>query len=455
MTLRIANAAGFLGDNVDAPRRLVEAAEVDCLTLEYLAELTLSIMARQRQKNPQAGFAGDLLGVTRSLTSAFAEQSQLRLVTNGGGLNPTAAAQGVAAILCEENQGDTKIGVVSGDDLASRIEQLQQDGCEFTNLDSGRPLSELKQPIISANAYLGSAPIVEALAQDSRIVLTGRVADAALCVGPAVHEFGWSWDDWDRLSAASVAGHIIECGAQATGGYSTDWLGANLAEVGYPIAEMEADGSSVITKPDGTGGVVNCRTVSEQIVYEIGDPRRYMTPDVVVDFTSVELEEVGTDRVRVTSSRGTPAPDGYKVSLAYADGFTATGQLLVYGPDCVEKANAAADIVLAKLKQAGIEFETTYRELLGAGDGLPGLHTSDASPREVMLRLSVRDPRREAVNRFAKEIAPLITSGPAGLAGYAQGRPLVRPVFAYWPTLVPKDVVEAEVQVRTATEWSE
>jgi len=453
LTVKIANAAGFLGDNIDAPRRLVESAEVDYLTLEHLAELTLSIMARQRQKDSRSGYARDLLPVVESLTPAFARQQQLHLVTNGGGLNPVVCAEEVAAILRHAELGALKIGVVSGDDLGDRIDQLQQQGCAFENLDTGQPLSELAQPIISANAYLGAAPIVDALAGDARIVITGRVADAALCVGPAVHRYGWAWDDWPRLAAASVAGHVIECGAQATGGYATDWKNANLAEVGYPIAEIAADGSSVITKPAGSGGMVNRRTVTEQLVYEIGDPARYMTPDVVVDFTTVELTDHGSDRVAIQGAHGTAAPDSYKVSLAYADGFTASGQLLVYGPDCIEKAHAAADIVFAKLKQAGIELAATHRELLGTGDGVLGLHETAVGVPEVMLRLSVRDPRREAVSRFAKELAPLITSGPAGLAGYAQGRPQVRPVFAYWPTLVPRDAVDASVQVRAANDW--
>ncbi|REJ67870.1 MAG: DUF1446 domain-containing protein [Planctomycetota bacterium] len=458
VTLRIANAAGFLGDNIDAPRRLVEAAEVDYLTLEYLAELTLSIMARQRQKNPQLGFAGDLINVARSLTPALAAQEELHLVTNGGGLNPPAAAAAVGQVLVEAKLGHVPIGVVTGDDLAERIDELKAAGCPLTNLDTGEPIAKLEAPIVSANAYLGAAPIVEALAADARVVLTGRVADAALCLGPAAHEYGWSWDDWNTLAAGSVAGHVIECGAQATGGYATEWGSCDLTDPGYPIAEIKRDGSCVITKPAGSGGVVNRRTVSEQLVYEIGDPTCYATPDVVVDFTTVELAEVGDDRVQLTGARGQAAPDDYKVSLAYADGYTAAGQLVVYGRDCVDKAAAAADIVFARLAHAGVQFAATHRELLGTGDGVPGLHgeADDARQdiREVVLRLAVRDPRRAAVERFAKELAPLITGGPAGIAGYAQGRPQVRPVFAYWPTLVPKSAVEPRVDVRPAADWT-
>jgi hypothetical protein len=268
-----------------------------------------------------------------------------------------------------------------------------------------------------------------------------------------VHEFGWKWDDWDRLAGASLAGHLIECGAQATGGLYRHWQDINLAEVGYPIAELNADGAAIITKPEGSGGVVSRETVCEQLVYEIGDPRHYLTPDVDVDSTTVEVANDSRDRVRVSGATGYPAPDRYKVSLAYRDGFSASGQLLVYGDDCVGKARVCAEMILARVRAAGFELEAAHMECLGAGEGVPGLHAPPNGLREVMLRLTVSDSRRSAVERFAKEFAPLITAGPAGLAGYAAGRPAVRPVFAYWPTLVPRDLVPAEVEVRTADEW--
>ncbi|MEK6249849.1 MAG: DUF1446 domain-containing protein, partial [Planctomycetales bacterium] len=312
---------------------------------------------------------------------------------------------------------------------------------------------QLQRPIVSANAYLGAEPISQALSMGARIVITGRVADASLTVGPAVHHFGWSWDDWDRLSAASVAGHIIECGAQATGGYSTDWKDYELAHIGYPIAELSDDGTAAITKPSGSGGAVTRHTVTEQLVYEIGDPAAYFTPDVVVDFTGVELADLAEDRVAVRGAVGRPAPNDYKVSMAYADGYMASGQLLVYGSDCVVKAKVAASIVEERLRQEGMELARTHVELLGAGDSLPGLQPPPHDLQEVVLRIAVHDERREAVAAFARQFAPLITSGPAGLAGYAQGRPVVRPVYSYWPTTVPKERITSEVNVRTAKEW--
>jgi len=455
MTLRIANAAGFLGDSIDAPLRLVEAAREDYLTLEYLAELTLSIMAVQRARDPLAGYARDFIDVLGSLVPPLKAQPQWKLVTNAGGLNPHGCAVAAGRVLSEVGLGEVQIGVVTGDDLLDQIDALKQSGCELANLDTSQPLGSLSTAVTSANAYLGAAPIVDALAKGARIVLTGRVADASLTVGPAMHEYGWAWDDWQRLAAASVAGHVIECGAQATGGYSTEWRSHRLRDIGYPIAELEADGSTIITKPRGTGGAVNRRTVVEQLVYEIGDPAHYLTPDVDVDFTTVEVAELADDRVAIRGATGRPAPPDYKVSLSYADGFTASGQLLVYGRDCTVKGQATAEIVFQRLKSAGYEFAQRHIELLGTGDGVPGLTAAPADLREVVLRITVRDPRREAVERFAKELAPLITSGPAGLAGYAQGRPAVRPVYSYWPALVPKELVKPRVEVHTATHWAE
>lgn len=460
MQLRIGNGAGFLGDNLDAPRQLAEAGQLDYLTLEYLAELTLSILARVREKNPAAGFASDFLPVLASLHPALKQQPKLGIVTNAGGMNPPACARAAAAALVAAELGRVPVAVVTGDDLLPRLTELQAAGCRFEHLDTGAPLSELGAPVVSANAYLGARPLVEALSQEARIVITGRVADASLTLAPAVHRFGWSWTDWPRLAAASVAGHLIECGAQCTGGFSTHWSELALGNVGYPIAELAQDGSCVITKPPGTGGRVDRATVAEQLVYEIGDPARYLTPDVAVDFTRVTLEEIGPDRVRVLGAQGQPAPETLKVSLAYRAGFTAAGQLVVYGREAVAKARACAEAVWQKLAAAGCRFEQQNVELLGAGEGVPGgpvrspAPGDQGGPSEVVLRMAVRDPRREVVERFTRELAPLITAGPAGLAGYAAGRPEVRAVFAYWPTLVPRELVPARVLVRSAAEWA-
>ncbi|MBI1904378.1 MAG: DUF1446 domain-containing protein [Planctomycetia bacterium] len=450
--VRIANAAGFLGDNLDAPRRLVESAQVDYLTLEYLAELTMSILANLREKDPEAGYARDFLTVLRSLVPALEAQEQLRMVTNGGGVNPLSCAAAAGAILKEAGVGDVAVGVVTGDDIRPRLAELRAAGCKFENLDTHEPLSSLAAPIVSANAYLGAQPIAEALAGGARIVVTGRVADASLTVGPAVHTFGWKWDDYQRLAGASVAGHLIECGAQVTGGFYTHWDEVDLAAVGYPIAEIDEQGHCVITKPAGSGGRVSRETVCEQLVYEIGDGAHYLTPDVDVDFTQVTAEEIGPDRVAVRGARGGPRPETLKVSLAYRAGFTASMQVLCYGKGAVDKARRCAEIVRRRLEDAGCKLARFHAECLGAGEAVPGLNARPDA-EEVVLRLSAADPRREAVERFTRELAPLATAGPAGLAGYAAGRAPVREVFAYWPTLVPRDAVSTKVDVRKAREW--
>ena len=453
MPLRIANGAGFLGDNLDAPRLTVERAGVDYLTLEYLAELTMSILARQREKNERLGYAEDFLTVLVSLLPALRRLPQLRIVTNAGGVNPEACTRAAGAVLLSSGLSARRIGMVTGDNLLPRLLELQGAGCRFENLDTGQPLGELTQPIVCANAYLGARAIAEALADDADLVITGRVADASLTVGPAAHHFAWAWDDWKTLAGASVAGHLVECGAQATGGLYRDWEDLNLADIGYPIAELHRDGSCVITKPDGTGGAVNRHTIAEQLVYEIGDPREYLTPDVSVDFTMVELEEIGVNRVAVRGATGRPPPDQYKVSLTYHDGYQASGQLLVYGRDCVAKARACGELIRRRVARTGFECQNWFVECLGANESVPGAHPLTEGAREVMLRVTARDLRREAVERFAKEFAPLVTSGPPGIAGYASGRPQVRPAFGYWPTLVPRELVAPRVEIRTAGEW--
>jgi hypothetical protein len=284
------------------------------------------------------------------------------------------------------------------------------------------------------------------LAKGADAVITGRVADASLTVGPAVHHFGWKWDDWRHLGFATVAGHLIECGAQATGGLWCNWKEAELANVGYPLVELTADGPFTITKPDGTGGAVNIETITEQLLYEVGDPARYLTPDVVADFTQVQLENAGPDRVRIAAAGGLPATATYKASLAYRDGYQASGMLAIAGPDALRKASIAGQIIFERLKRIGIEPERRLVEWLGAGDVTPGV-VPRVDPPEVMLRVGVGDSRKHVVERFTKEFAPLVTSGPPGVTGYTTGRPPVREVFAYWPTLVSKARVPYRVEV--------
>lgn len=442
-SVRIGNGCGFWGDSVDAPLRLVQSGGLDYLTLEYLAELTMSILALLRQRDANAGYATDFLDVLKSLTPEFAKQPRLKIVTNAGGMNPQSCAKQAKVIV----PGKT-IGVVSGDDLLSKLDELLAAGHALKHLDTGEPLDAIRSRVVSANAYLGAAPIVEALKRGAQIVVTGRVADASLTVGPCVHEFGWGWQDWDRLAAATVAGHLIECGAQMTGGL---WMNAdsstNLAQVGYPIAVVNDDGSMTVTKPEKSGGAVNVETVSEQLLYEVGDPAHYFTPDVIADFTSVTLRESEVDQVAVSGSRGRTASETYKVSIAYRDGYTAAGMLTFLGPRAAAKARQSGEIVLDKLRQAGVTFQNSHIEVLGGGSVVPGVITPSLEPVETVLRVAVRDASKSNLERFAKEFAPLVTSGFAGTTGYTTGRPQVREVFAYWPSLIAKSAVNPTVEI--------
>jgi hypothetical protein len=452
--LRVANGAGFWGDNLDAPIRLLESKEIDVLTLEYLAELTLAILGHLRSKDPRLGYVGDFPDLLNRAAPFLRNGRPPTIVTNAGGLNPASCAARCGTILAENDLGTLPIGVVSGDDLIARIATLLLDGRSFDHLETGEPINPIVDRLVSANAYLGAWPIAEALSGGARIVVTGRVADASLTLGPAAHHFGLPPDDWPALAGASVAGHLIECGAQATGGLWHRWNELNdPAAVGYPIAELSPDGTSVITKPRGSGGLVTVANVAEQLVYEIDDPSRYRTPDVDVDLTSVRLTQCGTDRVRVSESTGRAPTDFYKVAAVYRDGWTASGMLAVVGRDAEAKARAAGSMVIDRVRLAGFELADSLVECLGAGDVVPGLLRPIDSPREVVLRITVRDPRREAVTRFCRELAPLITSGPPGLAGYASGRPEAHPAFGYWPCLVPKGDVAPRVEVRPANDW--
>jgi hypothetical protein len=445
--IRIGNGCGFWGDNLDAPVLLAEQGQLDYLTLEYLAELTMSILALQKQRDPGTGFATDFLDVLERLTPILKSPPGLKIITNAGGMNPAACAAKARTILDQAGLADRVVATVSGDDLLPRLDQLLAAGHPLANLDTGAPLATIRPRVVSANAYLGARPIVEALRQGASVVITGRVADASLTVAPAVHEFSWSWEDWDRLAAATVAGHQIECGAQATGGLWCNWQGApDLADVGYPMVDMEADGTFQVVKPAGSGGRVNRETVSEQLLYEVGDPAAYLTPDVVADFTSVQLSEPARDHVAVTGARGQPATDTYKVSIAYRDGFMASGTLTIFGPAAPAKARRCGEMILRRLERIGIRPEHRNIECLGAGDCVPGVVSSRSDPAEVVLRVSVRDSRRAVVERFTKEFAPLVTSGPPGVTGYTTGRPPVREVFAYWPALVAKTAVTSEVR---------
>jgi len=456
-TLTVGNGAGFWGDNLDAPYLLARDAPIDVLTLEYLAELTMAILSHLRAKDQRAGFVTDFPELIERLVPILRVKEKLSVVTNAGGLNPPSCASRCGEALVSGDLGETPIGVVTGDDVLDRIPRWLEDGIELSHLETGESVAAVLDRLVAANVYLGARPIAECLDAGSRFVITGRVADASLTVGPAAARFGWSWDDWDRLAFATVAGHLLECGAQATGGLWHAWDKIpDLAGVGYPIAEIDADGSFVITKPPGTGGQVTRETVTEQLLYEIDDPSRYRTPDVDADFTSLTLNEDGPDRISVAGAHGQPRSDRLKLVAVYRDGWTASGLLAVVGRDAAAKARAAGAIVLERVRRAGFTLSDSLVECLGAGDVAPGVLRPEAPPFEVVLRVTVRDPVRAAVERFCRELAPLVTAGPPGIVGYASGRPSPRPAFGYWPALVPRGLAEDRVrsEVRTAREWA-
>ena len=455
--LRVGAGAGFWGDNLDAPYLLARDGQLDVLTLEYLAELTMAILSHLRTKDPAAGYVTDFPELVERLAPILLQQPGLRIVTNAGGLNPRSCAVRCSEILVRAGVAETAVGVVSGDDVLDRIPGWIEQGMDLSHLETGESISGVAGRLVAANVYLGARPIAEALRGGARMVLTGRVADASLTLGPAAAHFGWRWDDWDRLASASTAGHLIECGAQATGGLWNNWREIpDLAGIGYPIAEIVNDGSFVITKPPNTGGRVSVGTVTEQLLYEIDDPARYRTPDVDVDFTRLSIHEQGTDRVVVMGAVGHPAPDCLKLVAVYRDGWTASGMLAVVGRDAESKARAAGELILERVRRAGFALADTLVECLGAGDVAPGVVLPKQPPFEVVLRVTVRDPVRASVERFCRELAPLVTAGPPGIAGYAAGRPNPRPAFGYWPALVPRSEAEARVRVdvESAGKWA-
>ncbi len=446
--VRVASGQGFWGDSLEAPRQQVEGGQVDYLMLDYLAEVTMSILQKQKERNPELGYARDFVGAIESVFDAVTERG-VRVIANAGGVNPPACAEAISAVARQRGKG-LKVGVVTGDDLLPRIDELLDSGHVLANMETGAPLSDVRDRVLSANAYIGSTPIVEALAKGAQVVITGRSTDTALTMAPIRFEFGWRPDDYDRMAAGIVAGHILECGAQCSGGNCLyDWRNIpDLANVGYPIVEALADGSFVVTKHPNTGGRVSVHTVSEQLVYEMGDPHEYITPDVIADFTTIQLEDVGPDRVRVSGIKGKPPTDRLKVSIAYRAGYKAVGTLVYSWPDALDKAEAADRILRQRLDRLGLRFDEILTEFVGAS----ATHGLLAGPRnpdapEVQLRVGVRGSDRAAVERFTREIAPLVLNGPPSVTGFAGGRPKVEEIVAYWPALVDKTVVQTSVEV--------
>ncbi|MDZ4145990.1 MAG: acyclic terpene utilization AtuA family protein [Burkholderiales bacterium] len=449
-TVRIGGASGFWGDSSVGAPQLVRHGDIDYLVFDYLAELTMSILAAARTKNPELGYATDFVSVTMRQVLKDVVAKNIRVISNAGGVNPQACADALAALAAEQGV-PVKIAVVLGDDVAPLLPALRDEG--VTELQSGAPLPA---KVLTANAYLGALPIRAALDAGAQIVITGRCVDSAVTLGALMHEFQWSPTDFDQLAQGSLAGHIIECGCQATGGLHTDWEAVpDWAHIGYPVVECETNGRFTVTKPPGTGGLVSPATVGEQMLYEIGDPARYLLPDVVCDFTQVTMTQTGEHRVRVQGARGTPPGSAYKVSATWMDGFRCTGQLTIVGLDAAKKAQRTAEAILTRTRElwadAGLpDYTRAAIEVLGSEAANFGPHAQTAGVREVVLHLAVMHPVKAALELFAREIAPAGTSWAPGTTG-AAGRPSPAPCIRQFAFLIDKGRLQPAVAMEGAT----
>jgi hypothetical protein len=449
MTLTIANAGGFWGDRNDALADQVRAGPIDVVMIDYLAEITMSILRRQQARDPQAGYARDFVPALEAVIDDVVARG-IRVVTNAGGMNPRGCAQAVSDLLRRRGHTGVALGVVSGDDIMGRLDELMTRS-PLRHLDTGAELASVRDRVLSANVYLGAQPIVDALRRGAQIVITGRSTDSALALGPLIHHHGWRADDYDRLAAGVVAGHVLECGAQASGGnFAAGWREVPaLSRVGFPIAEVEADGSMVITKHPSLGGRVNAAVVKEQLLYEIGDPRAYLTPDVSVDFTSIALDDLGGDRVRLTNIRGAAPPSELKASISYHAGYKNVVALTLVWPHAVERARATEKLLLERAERLGLCIDEHHVDLIGvSGAHGPMAPALGAEPNEVLFRMAIRTSDVESARRFGAEVAPLITAGvPGACNGNMRGRPEPSPIIDFWPTLVACDAATPEVEI--------
>lgn len=410
----------------------------------------MSIMQKQKMRNPDYGYARDFVDVIDAVLPEIAGEG-VKVITNAGGVNPEACKDVLLELISDKGYADVKVAVVDGDDILADIDSLIAGGHHLNNMETGDPVETVKDELLSANVYFGCRPIVKALEQGADIVVTGRVTDTGLTLAPMVYEFGWEFEDYDKMAAGTIAGHIIECGGQVSGGNFTDWETVeDLANIGFPIIEAYPNGEFYVTKHEHTGGMVSEMTVKEQLLYEIGDPTEYITPDVIADFTSVQLEQTGKDRVKVYGIKGRPETETYKISASYNDGYKLSSTLVYSWPDALKKAVKAGEILKQRADNLGLKFDEYRVEYIGVNgcDETPvdKSHHEEEYP-EVQMRVSVSGKSRDDLNRFGKEIAPLILTGPGGVTGFAGGRPKASDIVAYWPALLDKDAVKPRVRV--------
>ena len=434
-SIRIGNASGYWGDDPHALRRQVEKGNLDYITMDFLAEITMSILQKQQKKNPELGYARDFVPMLIDVLPELLE-NKTTLITNAGGINPEACCETIMK-QAQELGLKPKIAIVSGDDIFSDIKGFYPDKCLFENMETGDNFSDVVENLACANVYYGAVPVLEALKKwNPDIIITGRVTDTGITLAPMMYEFGWSLTDWDKLASGIVVGHLLECGSQSTGGNFSDWQKIkNFDEMGYPIAEVREDGTFILTKAEGTGGLVSFDTVREQIFYEMGDPKAYLTPDVVADFSTIQLREVGPNKVEVFGVKGSEPTGLYKVSMAFVDGFKAIGSIIVSGPNARSKAEKFAEIFWKRCDDSFKEVSTEYF----GWNACHGSLGKSEEANEILLKLGVRDQEFEKVQRFTKMVPALILSGPPGVAVTGAAKP--QTVINYWPTLIDKDLV--------------
>ncbi|HKK25248.1 MAG TPA: acyclic terpene utilization AtuA family protein [Gracilimonas sp.] len=446
--IRIASGQGFWGDLPNAPVNQAKKGPIDYLVMDYLAEVTMSIMQKQRMRNPEWGYARDFVSVVEQVLPEIKNEG-IKVISNAGGVNPMACKDEILKVAREKGYKDLKVAVVDGDDILDQIDELIQDGHTLNNMDDDKPISEVKDELLSANVYFGCWPIVEALRTGADVIITGRVTDTGLTLAPMIHEFGWEKDDFDKMAVGTIAGHIIECGAQVSGGNFTDWEKVeDFTEIGFPIIEAYPNGDFYVTKHENTGGLISEMTVKEQLLYEIGDPSEYITPDVIADFTSIQVEETEKNRVKITGIKGHPDTPTYKVSASYNDGFKLSATLVYCWPEALKKAVKGAEILKSRAELLELEFDAFHSEYIGYNGNSEIPVTEEALEKdfdEIQLRVSLSGKSKKDLNRFGMEIAPLILTGPSGVTGFAGGRPKASDVVAYWPALLDKTAVKPRV----------
>ena len=444
--IKIANGQGFWGDSVQAPIDLIKYSNIDYLTLDYLAEVTLSIMQKQKNKNSKYGYAKDFLDLI-SHSCKLIKRNKIKIITNAGGVNPLECSKALQEILNKENI-DWKVGYIEGDDILENLDDLIKKGAKLSNMENGKDISTIKDNICSANVYIDSLQIKEVLDKGADIVLAGRVTDPGLTLGPLMHEYRWGIDEYNKLASGTLAGHIIECGAQCTGGNYTRWYDVDdFINIGYPIVEVNENGDFNVTKSTESGGTINRYTVSEQILYEMGDPKKYISPDVCVDFTSFKLNDNNNNTVSISDVKGYKPTDTYKVSISYFKGYKSSGQLTISGPNSIDKAKKISEIIWGRLRKIGCVYDETNTEFLGYNSCMKSLKQDYIGANEIVLRLSVKDNDFNKVEKFGKEISPLITSGPPGVTGFSGGRPKPQEIIAYWPALISKKFIKTKSKI--------